>query len=75
MPDRKQLVYSRERNDKRIYGVNVYKPHFLDILATRCKADIEEAKRRVIITREGKYMYTPSKEYVQYLKKHTRKVK
>lgn len=57
--------------DRRVYGKYVYKPHFLDIIATRCTRDIEEAKKRVQFT-NGKYKYTPSREYVQFLKKHTK---
>lgn len=70
-----KLVYSRQRNDKRVYGKYVYNPHFLDIIAARCKNDIEEAKKRVVISGTGRYKYTPSKEYVQFLKKHSMKPK
>jgi hypothetical protein len=81
MPASRKLMYSRQVHDRklhggyiwdrRIYGKNVYKPHFLDIIATRCTRDIEEAKKRVQI-QSGKYKYTPSKEYIQFLKRHTK---
>lgn len=71
MPSRKHLAYSRKLHDRRIYGKYVYKPHFLDIIATTCTKDINEAKKRVQIE-SGKYKYTPSREYVQFLKKHSR---
>lgn len=64
MSGRYKLAYSKKRDDKRIYGLYIFKPHFLDILATRCTKDIEEAKNRVIIT-QGKYVYHPSDEYMK----------
>lgn len=68
--DRKRrLIYSRKRNDKRTFGKYVYKQHFLDIIASRCQKEIDEAKNRVVITSEGKYYYTPSKEYVNQFRK------
>lgn len=67
------LVYSRRIHDNRIYGNNIYKQHFLDILAARCTNEVEEAKSRVIITNEGKYMYTPSREYTSFYKEQKAK--
>lgn len=64
----RQLMYSRVKNDRRTFGRYIYKPHFLDIIASRC--DITEAKRRVRISQDGKYKYTPSKEYMDFHEKH-----
>jgi hypothetical protein len=69
----RRLIYSRKRNDKRTFGKYVYKQHFLDIIASNCQKEINEAKKRVVITSEGKYYYTPSREYVQQLKKYRKK--
>jgi hypothetical protein len=48
--------------------VLVYKPHFLDLIAQRCRRDINEARRRVYITGDGKYRYYPSRDYLEYKK-------
>jgi len=72
MPQRKkrfELRYSRKRDDFRQYGKYIYKQHFLDILASKCKEDIEEAKKRVSF-RWGKYKYEPSEEYKQFVQKY-----
>lgn len=65
IPKKAVLRYSRRLHDKREYGTHVWKPHPFDVLATRCVTDITAAKRRVIITRSGKYRYTPSSEYIR----------
>lgn len=70
MPKKKQLAYSRRTHDKRIYGTHVYNPHFLDIIAAKCVKDINEARKRVLITNSGKYQYEPSEEYKKFYKKH-----
>jgi len=77
----RKLMYSRRVHDRKLhqgyiqdrreFGKHVYKPHFLDIIATRCTRDIQEASKRVQFN-QGKYKYTPSREYVQFLKKHTK---
>jgi hypothetical protein len=81
MPASRKLMYSRQKHDRKLhpgyihdrreFGKYVYKPHFLDIIAARCTRDIEEAKKRVQIS-EGKYKFTPSREYIQFLKRHTK---
>jgi hypothetical protein len=64
---RYKLAYSRMRDDRhKVYGLYVFNPHFLDIIAARCTKDVEEAKKRVTITCEGKYKYEPSKEYMEF---------
>ncbi len=64
----KKLVYSRKKREGEFKGKTL-NPHFLDIIATRCTKDIEEAKRRVTVTKDGKYKYEPSKEYIRHYAK------
>jgi hypothetical protein len=75
MTKRFKLAYSRRRDDKhKVYGLYIYKPHFLDIIAAKCIKDIEEAKTRVTFT-NGRYSYTPSKEYGDFIKKQYKSLK
>lgn len=71
-----KLAYSKIRDDKhKVYGLYIFNPHFLDIIAAKCTSDIEEAKKRVTITNDGRYMYEPSKEYINFLKRHYKSLK
>lgn len=69
-----KLIYSGRNREKRAkqFKWKTYRPHFLDIIAAHCTKDIEEAKKRVELTDKG-YKYTPSKEYVRFLIKHSKK--
>jgi len=66
----KNLAYSRKTHDKRIYGLYTYTCSIPQIAKALFRNELERAKRRVIVTNNGKYMYTPSKEYISFFKKH-----
>lgn len=72
---RRKLLYSRRTHDKRTYGLNVYESAITPIVKALFKHELEEAKKRIIITRNGKYMYNPSKEYLHFLKTHYKHIK
>lgn len=69
----KNLAYSRKTHDKRIYGLYIYECSIPQIARALFKDELEKAKRRVIVTNQGKYMYTPSKEYISFFKRHYKK--
>lgn len=72
---RYRLVYSnRPPFDTRPYGLYVYTNNFDCIVRVVCKSEIEEAKKRIKSNKRGTfYQYTPSKEYINALKKfHSR---
>lgn len=67
----RRLVYSSNKKKRaKEFKWKTYKPHFLDLIAANCTKDIEEAKCRVEVNKDGKYKYTPSKEYMRFLSKH-----
>jgi hypothetical protein len=68
----RRLVYSTKKKPGALKH-KTYTPHFLDIIAARCTKEIEEAKQRVTVTKEGKYKYEPSKDYVRFLKHQCKK--
>ena len=71
----RNLAYSRKTHDKRTYGLNTYECSIPHIVKALFKQDLEKAKRRVIVTNQGKYMYTPSKEYISFIKNHYKDIK
>ena len=62
------LSYSRTTHDDRQYNVNHYVPHFLELIAQKCRQDIEEAKKRIYKTRFNTFRYHPSKDYINFIK-------
>lgn len=68
---RYRLVYSnRPPFDTREYGLHVYTNSFDCVARAVCSKEIEEAKKRVETNKNRTfYRYTPSKEYINALKR------
>lgn len=57
------VAYKRATHDKREYGTNKYIPHFLDLIAAKCRPDTETLQRIHVNSKTGRYKYTPSQRY------------
>lgn len=70
---RYRLVYSnRPPFDNREYGLYTYtpSPSFENLVRIICKQELEEAKKRIKTNKRGTfYRYTPSKAYLNALKR------
>lgn len=72
---KRKLAYSRRTHDTRQYGLYIYEAAITPIVKALFREQLEEARKRVTITRAGRYIYNPSKEYINFLKRFHKHVK
>lgn len=65
---KRSLVYSdRPPFNAGVYNIGIYVNGFECVVRVLCKTEIEQARERITIGKNGHYSYTPSDEYIRAL--------